>query len=111
MRSIVLPLPLVGHLKRSSVFGCHLQHLPRMTQNMLFRTVSLLVAACFGLAGAAFAQEVGTLTGRVFNPGTQEYVRDVEVSVDGTNLRVATESGGFFTLNNVPVGQHTVTVK
>jgi hypothetical protein len=54
---------------------------------------------------------VGTLTGRVFNPGTQEYVRDAEVSVEGTNLRVATESGGFFTLNNVPVGQQTVTVK
>ena len=58
----------------------------------------------------AHAQGFGTLTGRVYNPITQEYVRDAEVAIEGTNLRTTTEPGGFYTLNNVPAGEVTVTI-
>lgn len=82
-----------------------------MTQKVIVRTAFCFIAAIFGFAGTAFSQGVGTVSGRVYNPGTQEYVRDAEVAIEGTNLRASTEPGGFFTLNNVPPGEQTVTVR
>ena len=46
----------------------------------------------------------GTITGRVLNPATKEYVRNAEVKVEGTNLVTATEEGGYYRLLNVPAG-------
>jgi len=76
-----------------------------------FRALWLFALVTLSLAVPAFAQGMGTIAGRVYNPATQEYVRDAEVAVEGTNLRASTEVGGFFTLNNVPVGEVTVTVR
>src|SRR5688572_30034878 len=52
----------------------------------------------------------GTITGRVFNPATGEYVRNAQVRVDGTNLAVVSEDGGAFTLTGVAPGTATVVV-
>jgi hypothetical protein len=52
----------------------------------------------------------GTITGRVFNPVTGEYVRNAEVRLQGTDRLVITESDGTFQLDNVPSGQATLTV-
>jgi len=51
------------------------------------------------------------VTGRVYNPTSQEYVRDAEVVIEGTSLQSATEVGGFFTLSNVPAGEVVLTVR
>ncbi|HEY1110862.1 MAG TPA: carboxypeptidase regulatory-like domain-containing protein, partial [Opitutaceae bacterium] len=56
------------------------------------------------------AQGTGTIQGRVYNPATQQYVRNAEVKLEGTNQLVGTESDGSFTLNNVPAGQARITV-
>src|SRR4051794_38248057 len=50
----------------------------------------------------------GSVTGRVYNPATQEYVRNAEVRVQGTNISATTEDGGYYKLFNVPAGQATV---
>lgn len=52
----------------------------------------------------------GTISGRVFNPVTGEYVRNAEVRLQGSSQRVATEGDGSFTLANVPPGVATITV-
>lgn len=72
-----------------------------------------LTAALFSWATVgAFAQAAGTgtITGRVFNPATGDYVRNAEVRLQGTNRVVATEGDGSFRLDDVPAGSATLTV-
>jgi TonB-dependent receptor len=52
----------------------------------------------------------GTITGRVFNPATQEYVRNAEITVDGTNLLTYSGDDGSYTLSNVPAGEANLSV-
>ena len=73
-----------GFIRRSPAFGW----------------MALLVAA------VSWAQTAGTgtITGRVFNPATQEYVRNAEVAVEGTNLVTYSGDDGSFVLTGVPAG-------
>ncbi len=71
------------------------------------------LAAAFGwfaIVVAAQAQGTGTIQGRVFNPTSQEYVRNAEVRLANSNQQTYTESDGSFTLSNVPAGVATVTI-
>lgn len=52
----------------------------------------------------------GVVTGRVYNPATQEYVRNAEVQIKGTALATVTGSDGSFSLTNVAAGDATVLV-
>lgn len=52
----------------------------------------------------------GTISGRVFNPSTGEYVRNAEVRLSGSDRLVTTEGDGTFILDNVPGGAATITV-
>lgn len=54
------------------------------------------------------AQSAGTIQGRVLNPATNEYLRNVEVRVPDTHLVASTESGGYYRLLNVPAGPVTI---
>lgn len=76
------------------------------TANRLLLAVSLALA--FVLPAAA--QSTGVITGQVFNPSTQEYVRNAEVRVQGTNIGATTTVGGAYRLENVPAGSQTVAV-
>jgi len=64
----------------------------------------LLSALC------AKAQPTGSISGRVYNPVSQQYVANAEVSVQGTLLTVSTESDGSYLLVNVPTGGITLRV-
>jgi TonB-dependent receptor len=62
-------------------------------------------------ASAAWAQTpANRISGRVFNPVTQEYVRNAEVAIPGTNLVAYTADDGSYTLGSVPAGEITVQV-
>jgi iron complex outermembrane recepter protein len=52
----------------------------------------------------------GSIVGRVFNPATQEYVRNAEVSIEGTNLVTYSADDGSYVLSNVPAGDISVSV-
>jgi TonB-dependent receptor len=52
----------------------------------------------------------GTIQGRIYNPATQEYVRNAEVRLDGTNQITYTEGDGSFQFANVAAGPATITV-
>jgi iron complex outermembrane recepter protein len=71
------------------------------------------VLAAFVLVPASLhAQATGTgrISGRIFNPATQEYVRNAEVAVEGTNVVTISADDGTYVLSNVPAGNVTVAV-
>ncbi|MEI6464693.1 MAG: carboxypeptidase-like regulatory domain-containing protein, partial [Verrucomicrobiota bacterium] len=61
----------------------------------------LLVIANLHAQGAAGA----TIQGRILSRATQEYLRNVEVTVPGSNVAAFTTEDGFFTLVGVPAGE------
>lgn len=80
----------------------------------LRRLLLLGLALALALPGAnpVLAQEggTGTITGRVQNQATGDYLGNARVSLAGTNRSVTTTDGGFYTLTNVPVGPAAVEV-
>lgn len=60
-------------------------------------------------ATARSTASAGLIEGRVFNPGTGEYLEFVRITVEGTALETFTDSSGEFRLSNVPVGTAKVT--
>ena len=58
----------------------------------------------------AAAPATGTIQGRVFNPATQVYVRNAELSVAGTNLVTYSADDGSYAFNGVFAGEVTLRV-
>ena len=81
-----------------------------MILNRLFqrRQPSLFALALGWLLPAVLlhgqAGGTGSVSGRIFNPATKQYVANAEVSVQGTRLAVTTEADGSYQLVNVPAG-------
>ena len=75
------------------------------------RGLIVATAAIIALPLVTFAQATGTISGRVFDPSTGEYIRNAEVRISGTPVSALTEEGGYYTLNNAPAGPATVEVK
>ena len=87
----------------------------KLLANGYSRRLSRLAFTLLGLAaGASMAQAqstgTGTIAGRVFNPTDAQYVRDVEVSVQGTQIAAVTADDGSYRLVNVPAGTATVVI-
>jgi TonB-dependent receptor len=82
-------------------------------RSLLRRLHPLRVAfACALLFPAlAAAQAVtGTVTGRILNPATGEYVRNAQVRIDGTALLAVSEDGGVYSLPGVAAGDARLVV-
>lgn len=80
---------------------------------ILFSLRALVCALCVGLALApdpvhAQSAATGTVTGRVLNQRTNEYLRNAVVTVVGTAISSTAEEGGNFQLLNVPAGPQTL---
>ena len=85
------------------------------TATPVFRScLNLMTLACCWLASAiglhAQASGVGTIQGRVYNPASQEYVRNAEVRLEGTNQVTYTENDGSFQFREVPAGPASIAV-
>ena len=66
-------------------------------------------AALASLNGAETAA-TGSVQGRVYNPASQEYVRNAEVRLEGTNQVTYTENDGTFQFSSVVPGAATVAI-
>jgi TonB-dependent receptor len=75
----------------------------------LFRCLCILVTSTL-LWTASLAQDAttGTIEGRVQNPGTGEYVENVRITIEDTDLETFTDFSGQYRLINVPPGTATV---
>ncbi len=69
-----------------------------------------LLALLFGLSAAAQTSVTGSIQGRIFNPATQEYVRNAEIQIEGTNQVTYSGDDGSYALVNVPSGERTLSV-
>jgi TonB-dependent receptor len=92
----------------------HFRPFSTKTSIMQSSNPSLLAAVFFMIAASAFGQSAGTgsVTGRVFNPAAEEYVRNAQIRVVGDGA-VAGEAaisgeGGFYLLTRLPVGEVTL---
>ncbi len=45
-----------------------------------------------------------TISGRIYNPATGEYVRNAQITVEGTSFATTSEDGGHYELRNLPAG-------
>ena len=102
-------------METTSVLGQRLQRCSRLVAGLfngssVGRSLSSLVLA-LSLAGSltAHAQSTGSISGRVSESGSNNYLQGAEVAVDGTSLRTTAERDGTFHLENVPAGAHSVT--
>ncbi|MBI5690145.1 MAG: TonB-dependent receptor [Verrucomicrobia bacterium] len=84
---------------------------------MPFRSLRRLLsfaAACTALLAPALlpaqTPATGTITGRIINPATGEYVRNAEVSIRGTDLTAISEDDGTYRLAGVPAGDAALQV-
>lgn len=71
------------------------------------RTLSLILAVLVS-SSAAWAQNLGSITGRVIDGNTQLALGGVRVSVSGTALEAYTSDTGRYTIPAVPLGAQTV---
>jgi len=74
-----------------------------------------LVALALGwlvslVALSAQTAGTGTVQGRIYNPVSQEYVRNAEVRLEGTPQVAYTENDGTFQFRNVSPGEATISV-
>ncbi|MDP3071037.1 MAG: TonB-dependent receptor [Opitutaceae bacterium] len=77
-----------------------------------FHFIATIALALLTLARPAFAAEAtGTIQGRVFNPATQEYVRNAELAVTGTSLVAYSADDGSYALTGVPAGEVMLTLR
>ncbi len=81
------------------------------TPNTMNRNLTRLLTFVAGFLLAtvppllAQSEGTGTITGRVYNNVTKEYIRDAEISVEGTDIKVVSGTSGTFTLARVPAGE------
>jgi len=68
----------------------------------------IFLASCLALliaAASSAGAETGAIQGRVFNPVTQEYVRNAELAIVGTNYVTYSANDGSFSFAAVPAGE------
>ena len=84
---------------------------PMIISRWLRRIVSIAAGvSLLASFSAAQTSAPGVIQGRVFNPVSQEYVRNAEVRLEGGNQVVFTENDGSFQIRNVPAGQAVISV-
>ncbi len=77
-------------------------------RSLLARLWALAFAALVAASAVHAQSGTGTVTGRVLNQGTQEYLRNAVVTVVGTGLSTTAGDGGNFQLLDVPAGPQTL---
>ncbi len=82
-----------------------------LPQNRPWRALVALLGAFFVAALPLHAQSAtGGISGRVYNPASQEYIRNAEVRLNGTNQVTYTENDGTFSFREVAPGPARITV-
>lgn len=73
----------------------------------IFRCLTgfLIAVMSFAALAATASAQTATITGRVLNRSTGEFLKYAQIQVVGTDRVAFSEDGGQFTLTNVPAGQ------
>ena len=82
-----------------------------MTLSFVRRAAVALALAFVTLPSLLAAQSSGTIRGHVTDVASGRALADAQVTVDGTRIGGITNANGDYTLNAVPTGPRTVTVR
>src|SRR5207247_870393 len=77
------------------------------------RHIVVSVSCAAFLMGATLSAQVAAnsrISGRIFNPATQQYVRNAEIRVEGTDLVAYSADDGSYVIANVPGTEVGLTV-
>jgi len=70
----------------------------RLSPAWFIGVASFLFVCCLPLPALAQTGNVGSVSGRVFNPATGDYFRNAEISISGTALTAVSDDNGAFLL-------------
>src|SRR5688572_17519937 len=99
---------------KPSLFGQHAARVGHVSaaglrlRSWTSRIGSLLTVIAITLIAAPV--DAGTISGRVVNKATGQYLRNAYVEVVGTDKYATTGDGGAFTIRDVPAGSVTIAV-
>ncbi len=87
-------------------------HYPVIRSTCLRVRSAALACVCLLFACVAVRAQSGsgTITGRILNEATGQYLRSAVVTVVGTNISTVAEAGGVYTLSGVPAGEAKILV-
>lgn len=71
----------------------------------------VLAAFVIGTKLDAQTQATGGLTGHVYDASTDQYIRNAEIYIDETGVTTITEEGGYYRMENLPVGTVNIRVR
>lgn len=73
----------------------------------ILRRVGICLFVLLGLAATAAtaSAQTGSITGRVLNQGTNEYIKSAKVGIIGTDKEATTDTEGVYVLKSVPAGE------
>lgn len=80
----------------------------RNTENMIQRLI--LIASLVLIISSVFAQQKGSIKGKVKDVSTSEDIPFANVVLEGANMGTSTDMEGNFILQNIPVGSYTLSV-
>ncbi len=72
--------------------------------------LTIAVAMLLAVVGRAQTPTTGTIEGRVFDTGRDEYLERARVTIEGTSLETFSDESGQYRLTNVPEGSARVKV-
>lgn len=77
-----------------------------------FLAFSLIVLSLWTISscGSDSISPKGSVIGRVYNEDRGRNVADAEVAIDDLNLISYTDEDGWYSITDIPLGQHTITV-
>src|SRR6476660_2046971 len=82
----------------------------RCVRSVLCLGLACLLASAIAVPAVAQSGSAGRISGRIFNPATQQYVRNAEIRVAGTDLVAYSGDDGSYVLTNVAPGEIGLTV-
>ena len=82
-----------------------------MTLSFVRRAAVALVISFLSLPSLLAAQSSGTIRGHVTDAASGRALADAQVTVGGTRFGAITNASGDYTLNGIPAGQRSVTVR
>ena len=72
--------------------------------SMIIRLLLSLFTLLIGVVASAQTPLAGTITGRVFVPGTGEYLERARISLEGSGREAFTDTLGRYSFYDVPAG-------
>lgn len=80
------------------------RHQNPMKNPSFFAPLAMIVSLVAGSPIHGQSTDTGSISGRVYKPGTGEFVRNAEIRIVGTNRSIESDEQGHYRIDHVPAG-------